>query len=96
MLLKKPESTASLPLMSRAQVCARSFETMPSSTRRSNTFQRSWPRMRRAEPCTGIAFARDGFDQRRLAGAVGAEDGDVLALGDGERERIERALGRRA
>ena len=39
-----------------------------------------------------IAFARDGFDERRFARAVRAEDGDVLALGDGEGEGVERAL----
>ena len=52
--------------------------------------------MRSADALHGIAFARDGLDERRLARAVRAEDGDVLALGDGERERIERALDRRA
>ncbi len=35
-----------------------------------------------------IAFARDGFDERGFAAAVGAEDGDVLAGFDGEAEAV--------
>src|SRR5262249_34532379 len=37
-----------------------------------------------------VAFTGDGFDEGRLAAAVGAEDCDVFAYSDGEREVIER------
>jgi hypothetical protein len=37
----------------------------------------------------GVALAGDGFDQRRFAAAVGAEDGDVFAAGDAQREVVE-------
>jgi hypothetical protein len=36
-----------------------------------------------------IAFARDGFDERGFAAAVGAKDGDVLAGFYGEAEAVE-------
>ena len=45
MLLKKPESTISRPVISRVQRRINSFETMPSSGRSSKTFQVSRPRM---------------------------------------------------
>ena len=34
--------------------------------------------------------AGDGADERGLAGAVGADDGDDRALGDLERDAVER------
>ena len=37
----------------------------------------------------GVALAGDGFDQRRFAAAVGAEDGDVFAVGDAEGDVVE-------
>src|SRR5262249_11712180 len=39
----------------------------------------------------GIELQREELDQRRLARAVGAEDGCVLALADRERQGIEHA-----
>ena len=39
----------------------------------------------------GSIVVRQQADQRRLARTVGADDGGVFALGDGERQRIENA-----
>ena len=43
------------------------------------------------EPSFGerVAFARDGFDQRGFAAAVGAEDADVFAGADLEGDVVE-------
>src|SRR5229473_777426 len=38
----------------------------------------------------GLLHAEDGADERALAGAVGADDGDDLARGDVERDAVER------
>ena len=45
MLLKKPDSTISRPVISRVQRRINSFETIPSSGRSSKTFQTSRPRI---------------------------------------------------
>ena len=37
----------------------------------------------------GIALAGDGFDEGGFAAAVGAEDSDVLAVGDAERDTMQ-------
>jgi hypothetical protein len=37
----------------------------------------------------GIALAGDGFDQRRFAAAVGAENGEVLAISDAQGDIVE-------
>lgn len=37
----------------------------------------------------GVALAGEGFDQRRFAAAVGAEDGDVFTVGDAKRDVVE-------
>ena len=50
MLLKKPDSTTSRPLASPVHDDIRSFDTMPSSERSSNTFQFFWPRMAMLDP----------------------------------------------
>ena len=39
-----------------------------------------------------VAFAGDGFDQRRLAGPVGTEDGNVLPEGNGKCNRVESLI----
>lgn len=36
-----------------------------------------------------VALAGDGFDERRFAAAIGAEDGDVLAAGDAQGDVVE-------
>ncbi len=55
----------------------------------------SWPR-KRIEPRARRRQAGDGAQRRRLAGAVGADQRDDLALVDRERdalERLDRAVG---
>ena len=42
-------------------------------------------------PAVGGPEARDGLDGRGLAGAVGAEDAEDLALLDGERDAVDGA-----
>ena len=37
----------------------------------------------------GVQFARDQLDERGFAGPVRAQDGDVFALRDGERDAVE-------
>ena len=53
-----------------------------------------WPAIsspsKRIEPRDGPMHPGDGADQRGLARAVGADDGDDLALGDLERDAVER------
>jgi hypothetical protein len=44
----------------------------------------------RDAPGARLLDARDGADERGLAGAVGADDGHDLALGHVERDRRER------
>ena len=89
MLLKNPESTRSRPVISRVARRIKSFETMPSSVRSSKTFQDSRPRMEIEEPGQRITFARDGLNECGLSAAVGAEDGDVFARADAERNVVQ-------
>ncbi len=45
MLLKKPESTTSRPVIPRVQAAIQSFDTIPSTDRSSKTSQYSSPRI---------------------------------------------------
>ena len=45
---------------------------------------------KRIVPRAGALHAEDGADQRALAGAIGADDGDDLARRDIERHAVER------
>jgi hypothetical protein len=40
----------------------------------------------------GVDEAEDDLQQRRLAGAVGADDGDALVVADAQREVAEEVL----
>ena len=94
MLLKKPESTTSIPVMSRVQVLMRSFETIPNSVRRSKTFQAFLAENREGRFGAGqrIAFARNGFDQRGFAAAVWSQDGRVFARLDAQGDVVQYVL----
>ena len=61
-------------------------------SRSLKTSQVSWPRsfIHESVAYNGITLAGYGLDQRRLAAAVWAEDGDVLVGADAQGEVVER------